>query len=92
MWTLCVLQFEGLSFWDEEFCSEIYDQNVQGKRKLPRLWTFSGNCWYSNYSQDFATSSLKGEVAVDDEEEEARIIEEELQLYHVVDRKRWEYK
>lgn len=29
---------------------------------------------------------------MEDEEEEARRIEEELQLYHVVDRKRWEHK
>jgi len=35
---------------------------------------------------------LKGEVAQDEDEEEALRIQEELQIYHIVERKLWEEK
>ena len=47
---------------------------------------------FSIMVQDFATSSLKGEVAQDEEEEEAMRIQEGLQIYHVVNRRLWEEK
>lgn len=40
-------------------------------------------------SQDFATSSLKGEVAVENEHEE---IMEELEVYEISKRKQWEQR
>ena len=41
------------------------------------------------YSQDFATSSLKGEVAVENEQEENI---KELEVYEIAQRKQWEQR
>lgn len=61
------------------------------RENLAYIFGFSDHYLF-HYSQDFATSSLRGEVDMEEEGEEARRIVEELQLYHVVDRKLWEHK